>query len=228
MEVIDVLQERLRDLMREKRIKAAPLARRASLNESAVRDILRGRSRNPGIVTLQRLAAVLEVPTSALFESGEVWPVVGRLLDDGVVAALEASAAGDVESPLARPFPLAHQAVLVNTTEARPFAEPGDHLIAPLALTPVGGRDDPLGRPCLCEFESGLRVVGVPMLAGGADALHLAPLNHLGRSRRDAPVRALAAIALVAPAGLARSVPAPTHAGSTALHEDGRPFEPPA
>ena len=53
--------------------RASSLALAAGLNESAVRDILRGRSQNPGIVTLHRLALALGVETSALYTAAPVF-----------------------------------------------------------------------------------------------------------------------------------------------------------
>ena len=63
---LDHCKSRLRALMAERRIKPAPLARAAGLNESAVRDILRGRSQNPGLLTLTRIAGALKVTTAEL------------------------------------------------------------------------------------------------------------------------------------------------------------------
>lgn len=70
---IGELSERLQALMRKVKIRAAPLARRAGRNESAVRDILRGRSKNPGIITMRRIAKALDMsPVDVLHGPAEV------------------------------------------------------------------------------------------------------------------------------------------------------------
>lgn len=59
--LIEGVRSRIIAAMAAQQIRAAPLAKRAGLNESAVRDILRGRSLNPGIVTMRKIADALEV-----------------------------------------------------------------------------------------------------------------------------------------------------------------------
>lgn len=66
--ILEALKVNLSYWMETRGIKPAPLARQAGLNESAVRDIMRSRSRNPGIVTLGRIAAVLGVSVRELVE----------------------------------------------------------------------------------------------------------------------------------------------------------------
>lgn len=82
-EVIDRLTDRLTTEMNRRSWKASPLSKAAGLNESAVRDILRGRSQNPGIVTISRIAELLEVRPGALFEDGDELEVLGHVGDGG-------------------------------------------------------------------------------------------------------------------------------------------------
>ena len=58
-------------------VRAAPLSIAANLNDAAVRDILVGRSGNPGVITLDRLAAALDIAPAALTpNNGAVWELV--------------------------------------------------------------------------------------------------------------------------------------------------------
>ena len=54
--IIDTLQNNLQTKMTERKISAAELGRNAGLNESAVRNILNGKSNNPGIESLSAIA----------------------------------------------------------------------------------------------------------------------------------------------------------------------------
>lgn len=87
-----VLQKRLRDLMEEQGLKAAPLAQKAGLGESYVRDILRGKTRSPTSDKLKLLADALD--TTPAYLTGATSTVIngslvkGRSLDfAGVVEA---------------------------------------------------------------------------------------------------------------------------------------------
>lgn len=67
-QIMDAVRANIRRLMAERGVRPAPLARRAGLNEGAVRDILRGKSNNTGIVTLARLAEALGVEIAEMIE----------------------------------------------------------------------------------------------------------------------------------------------------------------
>ncbi|MEL6213039.1 MAG: helix-turn-helix transcriptional regulator, partial [Pseudomonadota bacterium] len=84
--IIDRLTSRLTAEMQKRSWKASPLSKAAGLNESAVRDILRGRSQNPGIVTISRIASLLEVRPGALFEDTGVLERLGFVGEGGDVS----------------------------------------------------------------------------------------------------------------------------------------------
>lgn len=64
-----ILQSRVRERMKAKDVKAAPLATSAGLGDSYVRDILRGKTGSPSVDKLRRLASALE--TSPAYLTGE-------------------------------------------------------------------------------------------------------------------------------------------------------------
>ncbi len=219
MDIIDVLTQRLRDLMEEHRIRAAPLARRAQLNESAVRDILRGRSKNPGIVTLQKIAGVMNLRPSALFESGQKWPVIGEIDSDGKIRRLDQ--AGSAQEYLENPFltfldePLS--AIKACSAATAPLAYDGDYLV----ISPFTEEfdDSILGRPAVCELGDGVEMIAIPQVSSSADAYHLAAINAFSAGRRDATLRRVAPILLTLPARLALSEIPATHAGPLTVQE---------
>lgn len=67
-ELIALVKANLALWMEEREMRSAPLSRAAGLNESAARDILRDKSRNPGVVTLARLADALGIELVDLIE----------------------------------------------------------------------------------------------------------------------------------------------------------------
>ncbi len=73
----EIVCDRLRALIKSTGIKAATAAREAGLNESAVRDILRGRSLNPGIETLDKIAGAFGITLEELIRGpdgvGALW-----------------------------------------------------------------------------------------------------------------------------------------------------------
>jgi transcriptional regulator with XRE-family HTH domain len=70
------LQSELRRRMSEAGFNQKSLARAAKLNETAVRDILKGRSKNPRIDTLEALCRVLGCSVSELTGGGQAAPAI--------------------------------------------------------------------------------------------------------------------------------------------------------
>lgn len=64
--LIDNLQEQIENRMHEKNLNARELERRAGLKISAVRNILSGQSKNPGIEVITAIAKLLECSTDEL------------------------------------------------------------------------------------------------------------------------------------------------------------------
>ena len=199
MEIIDVLTDRLRTLMKEHGVKAAPLARAAALNESAVRDILRGRSKNPGIVTLKKIASVLNLHPSALFEPGQVWPVVGKISEDGFIKSLSSSSRADyaIENPFFSYRDGDFEAAKVEGEHIAPLAFEGDYVI--FVRKERGVDEDDIGRPCVCTLECGAKVVRIVRRGDRPAAYHLTPVSMFGAPEKNVSLAASARIAVVLP-----------------------------
>ncbi len=224
-EIIDVLTDRLRVLMKEYGVKAAPLARRAQLNESAVRDILRGRSKNPGIVTLKKIASVLNLRPSALFEAPVGWPIAGVVESEGVVR--DRTAADEVLEALPNPFffnRVEELEALYNASSAlEPMAFHGDFLV--IEKHGQGVRESDLGRPCYCVLKDGRRIVRLPRMGDSPSKLHLAPIGLYGSPEMNVAVESTSRIILTLPSDFIPNLPTPTHDGGTTLHEEGAGYK---
>lgn len=210
--------------MREHRVKAAPLARAAKLNESAVRDILRGRSRNPGIVTLSKIASVLKLRPSVLFEAGQSWPVIGHVGPDGVISKIDD---GDteleaVENPFFAFREEEYAAVQDRSGSVAPLAYEGDYLIFSARHEGVSERD--IGRPCICRTEDGRDLVRILRLGDKPNCYHLTPLNMYAAPEMNVPLQHAARVILSLPADFAPKLPKPTHSAPATLQEDQTPY----
>lgn len=228
MDIVDTLTDRLRILMKEHRVKAAPLARAAALNESAVRDILRGRSRNPGIVTLKKIASVLNLRPSALFEAGQAWPVVGAIGADGVISetSVDDEDAEHVENPFFAYRSEQFAALVDRSGSVAPIAFEGDFLI--FMPREAGVEDKDLGRPCVCALEDGRRLIRVPRLGDQQDRHHLTPLNLYGAPEMNVALVSASRIVLALPSEFAPSLPEPTHLPKTnTVHEEQAGYKAP-
>ncbi|MEO1330498.1 MAG: helix-turn-helix transcriptional regulator [Pseudomonadota bacterium] len=219
MDIIDVLTQKLRDLMAEHQIRAAPLARRAELNESAVRDILRGRSKNPGIVTLQKIAGVMNLRPSALFEEGDPWPVIGSIDADGHlnrdVSRLNGVTA--IENPFLTLPPETYSAVLARGAATSPMAYDGDYLIASSPTEAIS--DELLGRPAIVEAKGVGELIGIPQVGAADGKYHLASINAFGAAHRDIEIVRAQPILLTLPNSFVTPHFLATHASSLAVNE---------
>lgn len=219
MDIVDVLTQKLRELMEEHQIRAAPLARRAQLNESAVRDILRGRSKNPGIVTLQKIASVMNLRPSALFEAGVKWPVIGQIESDGRLNRDREGLEGldAVENPFLTTLNETYFVVLARGAAMTPLAYDGDYLIVSEAKEPID--DALLGRPAICDVDELGELACIPQLGGTGGVHHLAPINAFGAGHRDVKIKRISPILCALPARFTKSHIPVTHAGSHSVHE---------
>lgn len=121
---IDAIRAELQRAMDRKGIKAKPLAKAAALGETAVRDILEGRSKDPKLGTLYKLAETLEIPVDDLLGANRV-PLTGRIGAGGIVAWLpEADQIEMVPRPPLAPGPL--MALAVEGESMLPKYEQGD------------------------------------------------------------------------------------------------------
>jgi transcriptional regulator with XRE-family HTH domain len=94
-----VIRDELRRRMEANEFNQKSLARAAQLNETAVRDILKGRSKNPRVDTLQAIAKVLGCTVNDLIgETGlqaEVEELKARIAGlEAELAALKSERAG--------------------------------------------------------------------------------------------------------------------------------------
>ncbi|MCI4661639.1 MAG: helix-turn-helix transcriptional regulator [Neomegalonema sp.] len=226
MDIIERLNDRLKELMKEHGVKAAPLARRAQLNESAVRDILRGRSKNPGIVTLERIAGVLDLRPSDLYEIRDYLPIVGTIRSEDIVIRVSdpASAKESVESPLQRRFNRDWAAIRVETDSLRPLAQPGDFLIFDPHIT--GVPEDAVGKLCICTSANSSDQERARMVRLGdkPETYQLVPMNLSAAPDLNKRIKTASPIIFVQPAALANIKKEPTHAGTDTLHETQKPF----
>ncbi|MEO1291975.1 MAG: helix-turn-helix transcriptional regulator [Pseudomonadota bacterium] len=225
MDIMDRLNQRLRELMAESGIKAAPLARKANLNESAVRDILRGRSKNPGIVTLQRIANVLGLRPSDLYEEPQTWPIIGEVRHEDVVTRSPNSVpAQEVESPFLRHMSEKYAAIRVNTDFLRPYAHSGDFLVVDTEHenTP----ELAISQFCLCKSEDENDPARVRMLRMGetSDTYHLVSVNMNAVPDMNKRISQAAPVVFVLPKDFAQTSVPPTHAGTQTLQEEQTPF----
>lgn len=220
-EIIDVLTDRLRILMREHGVKAAPLARRAQLNESAVRDILRGRSKNPGIVTLNKIASVMNLRPSALFEAQVGWPILGVIEGEGEVR--DVNPGEESSEVIANPFffnRAENYAGLLNRSSAiEPLAFLNDYVL--FEMHTAGIREADIGRPCFCELKDGRRVIRVTRMGDSPSRLHLSPVGLYGSPELNVEVTTASRVVMSLPREFVPNLPEPTHEGSSALHESG-------
>lgn len=225
MELLNTLNDRLIELMNDRGIRPAPLARNADLNESAVRDILRGRSKNPGVVTLHKIAAVLGVATSELFEPSEQLPVLGWIEETDVVHL-----SGDASSPLYtiespfRPGVLEGLwAVEVRTPAVSPCARQGDLIL----LEPNGDVDETkAGRVCVCRLEDGGNAIGLLSPGEKAGRYRLLPISVHAPPRIDVRITAAYPVLMPLPNFILRRQKHPTHAGPTGLQEGKSGYDP--
>ncbi|MEM1422223.1 MAG: helix-turn-helix transcriptional regulator [Pseudomonadota bacterium] len=188
MTVLETLNARLLTLMKERGFRPAPLARNADLNESAVRDILRGRSKNPGIVTLHKIASVLGVATSELFEPAEQIPIVGWVGDGGVVSLHDGSSMKTTLSSPFRPGVLDNASALqVRTTTFMPYAREGDMVILETGDDALS--DDKMGRVCMCELASDETAIGILTLGQSPGRYRLLPLSVHEQPRIDVQIK---------------------------------------
>lgn len=81
------LQNRLEQAMEHRNIKPKTLSLKAGLNETAIRDILKGRSQNPRTDTVRKIAETLHIRPEWLLNG------FGLMAEDGVVAGSFAESA---------------------------------------------------------------------------------------------------------------------------------------
>ena len=83
-ELTMMMAANIQSIMESKGINAAQLARDAKLNPTGIYDIISGKSKNPRLDTLHKIARALYVPVSSLLEEKS-----RSEIKDQIVAALE-------------------------------------------------------------------------------------------------------------------------------------------
>ena len=79
-EIRTIVADNLKDLMEPRNLSANRLAALAGLSYTSVYDILTGKSKNPRIDTLQKIAGKLGVPLTDLFEGSNSRQIRSTLL----------------------------------------------------------------------------------------------------------------------------------------------------
>jgi len=152
------LQKELRRRILEGGFNQKSLARQAGLNETAIRDILKGRSRSPRINTLEAIARVLDCSVPQLTGGREAPKPQAKTDRIDVIGAVEANAASEslarpvddwyqVELPKDRRYPDRPRFALeVRGNAAERFYKRGDMIVCvkPEELNRVVTEDDKL------------------------------------------------------------------------------------
>lgn len=120
---IEALRAALQAEMDRKGIKAKPLAKAANLGETAVRDILEGRSNDPRVGTLVKLADFFGVSVSH-FLGDEGIPLLGKVGAGGKIIFDETAVPELVDRPPGAEGPM--MAMEVVGDSMLPKYEPGD------------------------------------------------------------------------------------------------------
>jgi phage repressor protein C with HTH and peptisase S24 domain len=146
----EAIRVSLQAAMDRKGIKAKPLAKAASLGETAVRDILEGRSNDPRLGTLHKIAEALEVPLENIIGSARV-PLVGHIGAGGAIAYFPTD---DMESVIRPPLAVGPMIALEVSGESMlPKYEPGDVIY--VRRDHDGVLPEYLGEYCACHLSDG-------------------------------------------------------------------------
>jgi phage repressor protein C with HTH and peptisase S24 domain len=120
---IDAIRESIEREMKAKGFSGRSLSRKAGLSESAVRDIL-GKTENPGLGTLYKIAEALHIPVENITGSAKV-PLLGEIGAGGLVAYFKDDEEAEyVPRPPLAPGPL--MALRVKGDSMLPKYEEGD------------------------------------------------------------------------------------------------------
>jgi repressor LexA len=151
-ETIDMstVKRNLRRLMTKAGIGAKPLAKKARIGETAVRDILEDRSSNPRINTLSSIAAALEVSLSEILTDAGV-AVVGRI---GAGGSIIFEDAGEVER-VGRPPDVDGELIGLEVVgnSMLPKFDPGDVIY--ISRDHEGVIPEYVGAYCACRLTTG-------------------------------------------------------------------------
>lgn len=144
------VKRNLRRLMARAQIGAKPLAKRANIGETAVRDILEDRSANPRIGTLQSIATALEVSLSEILTDAGV-AVVGKIGAGGSIVFDEVADMGTVPRPPDVEGELV--GLEVEGDSMLPKFDPGD--VVYISRHYEGVLSDYIGAYCACRLVTG-------------------------------------------------------------------------
>lgn len=145
------VREQLQRAMDLRGIKAKPLAVAAALGETAVRDILEGRSNDPKLGTLHKLAEVLDYPVEQ-FLGHDAVPLGGKIGAGGQIVWLSEEEIDEtVPRPPLAPGPM--MALEVVGSSMLPKYEPGD--IIYIRRDHDGALPAYLGRYCAVHAADG-------------------------------------------------------------------------
>lgn len=169
---MDSLRAALQAAMDERGIKSKPLALAAGLGETAIRDILKGRTDTIQVGTLYKVADVLDWPVAALLGDEQI-PVAGFIGAGGAILFEEESDKRTVSRPPVAPGPL--MALEVRGESMFPVYRDGD--IVFVRRDHDGLLPDYLGEECAIHTQEGGTFLKVLMRGEGADRYTLRSFN---------------------------------------------------
>ncbi len=147
---METVRGNLRRAMRQAGIGAKPLAKKAGVGETAVRDIIEGHSLNPKITTLSQIAEALGMALSEILTEAGV-AVVGKIGAGGSIAFDEAAPLGTVPRPPDVSGELVGLEIVGDSM--LPKFDPGD--VVYISRNHDGVLADYIGCYCACRLVTG-------------------------------------------------------------------------
>ena len=140
----------LRKVMARKGVKNKPLAKKAGLGETSVRDLLDNEDRDIKLGTLHKIAGALDVDIGELVGTGNMVPLVGRVGAGGNILYEEV---GDQLAPKPPGAPGEIEALEVQGTSMLPRYSSGD--IIYISTANRGVHDEDVGDYCAVRLVTG-------------------------------------------------------------------------
>jgi len=149
-----IVRERLRRSMKKAGVGSRPLSEMAGLGQTAVRDLLEGKSDNPRIGTLSSLANALAVPLDFLLGKDEV-PVVGKIGAGGTIAFLDDFSKGEGHAFVPQPPDTVGEMIglEIEGDSMLPKFDPGE--VVYISREHEGVLPDYLGQYCAVRLGTG-------------------------------------------------------------------------
>lgn len=170
---MEALRAALQAAMDAKGIKAKPLAQAAGLGETAVRDILKGKTNNIQVGTLYKIAEILDRPVFELMGEDQRIRIAGRIGAGGQILFSEDPDERTVLRPPVAPGPLI--ALEVKGDSMFPAYRDGDVVF--VRRDHEGVLEDYLGEECAIHTEEGGTFLKVLLRSPRPDRFTLRSFN---------------------------------------------------